>query len=268
MNALLSAIGLLTVLPIDGRPISGQPISGQPGRGRFDRRSAAAMLLWAPVAVLPIAILVAAVSWGGRILQLPALVAGLIGFSLLALGTRALHLDGLADTVDGFGSGWDRDRALSIMRSGDIGPMGVVALIIVVGLQAYGFGALAGNLSGAVTVAVIICLSRTALVFGCSRPVPSARPDGLGAMVAGSVAVPAVVIIGLASIVILAAVAALDHGMPGAPVGVTAGLAGYAGCLILIRHAIVRLGGITGDVLGASVEITATIMIIAMLLRY
>ncbi|MBO0811804.1 MAG: adenosylcobinamide-GDP ribazoletransferase [Microlunatus sp.] len=47
-----------------------------------------------------------------------------------------------------------------------------------------------------------------------------------------------------------------------------AGLAGYAGCLLMIRHAITRLGGVTGDVLGAVVEVTATIMTVGMLLRY
>jgi adenosylcobinamide-GDP ribazoletransferase len=226
------------------------------------------MMLWAPVAVLPVAVAVALVSWAARLVGLPALVAGLIGFAVLALGTRAFHLDGLADTVDGFGSGWDRDRALSIMRSGDVGPMGVIALIIVVGLQAYGFGALAGRLPGAITVAVIICLSRTALALVCSRGVPSARPDGLGATVAGSVPVPASVIIALASILIMAGVGSLDHGPTGAQTGVIAGLAGYAGCLVLVRHAVKRLGGVSGDVFGAAVEITATIMVVAMLVRY
>ena len=47
--------------------------------------------------------------------------------AVLAFGTRAMHLDGLADTVDGLGSGWDRERALAIMARGDVGPMGVVA---------------------------------------------------------------------------------------------------------------------------------------------
>lgn len=254
MKALLSAVGLLTVLPVPG--------------SRFERRSAPAMMLWAPVAVMPIAIVVAAVSWYARVLQAPALVAGLIGLAVLALGTRALHLDGLADTVDGFGAGWDRQRALSIMHSGDIGPMGTVALIIVAGLQAYGYGTLAADPPGALVVAVIICLSRTALAICCTRPVPSARPDGLGATVAGSVSVPAVVIIGLVSVVVLAGVGILHRGPSGAQVGVIAGLAGYAGCLVLVRHAVRRLGGVTGDVMGAAVEITATIMTVGMILHY
>jgi adenosylcobinamide-GDP ribazoletransferase len=254
MRSLISAVGLLTVLPVRG--------------GRFDRRSAPALMLWAPVAVLPVAVVVAAVTWAARLLHAPAAVAGLIGVAVLALGTRAFHLDGLADAVDGFGSGWDRQRALAIMRSGDVGPMGVMAMIITIGLQAYGFGMLADDPTGALVVAVIICLSRTALAVGCARPVPSARPDGLGATVAGTLPVPMVVIVALLSVLALAMVGTLDHGPSGAQVGVIAALAGYAGCLVLVRHAVKRLGGVTGDILGAAVEITATLMAVGMILSY
>ena len=66
----------------------------------------------------------------------PPLLAGLVVVAVLALGTRALHLDGLADTVDGLGSGRDRERSLEIMRRGDVGPMGVIALLLVLGGQA------------------------------------------------------------------------------------------------------------------------------------
>ena len=67
---------------------------------------------------------------------LPPLAVGLLVVGCLALGSRALHLDGLADTVDGFGAGWTAERSLMVMRRGDVGPMGVVALIVVLGLQA------------------------------------------------------------------------------------------------------------------------------------
>ena len=54
----------------------------------------------------------------------------------LALTTRALHLDGLADTFDGLGAAGSTERALAIMKRGDIGPMGAVALIVVLGVTA------------------------------------------------------------------------------------------------------------------------------------
>jgi adenosylcobinamide-GDP ribazoletransferase len=255
MRPLLSAVGLLTILPVAG--------------SRLDRRSAGAMMLWAPVAVAPVAVVVALITLGAHRLHAPAQLAGLIGFAVLAFGTRAFHLDGLADTVDAFGSGWNRDRALSIMRSGDVGPMGAIALIIVIGLQAYAFGRLATGPMGAVAVAVIICLSRTALAVCCVRRVPPARPDGLGASVAGSVPVPAAVIIGLISVALLTILGMARHGpIGGVLTGVLAGVAGYAGCVLVIRHAVTRFGGVTGDVMGAAVEITATIMAVGMVLRY
>ena len=67
--------------------------------------------------------------WLARTAGLPPLAVGLLVVGGLALGSRALHLDGLADTVDGFGSGWT-GTLLMVMRRGDVGPMGVVALIM------------------------------------------------------------------------------------------------------------------------------------------
>lgn len=243
LTALRAATGMFTALPVGGASV--------------DRRNAAAVLLLAPLAVLPIAILAAGGIWGLRLLHVPWPIAGLVAVAVLALGTRAFHLDGLADTVDGLGSGWDRQRALEIMRRGDVGPMGTIALIIVLGLQAMAFGALAGDLRGAITVGLCICLSRIALLIACARPVPSARPDGLGATVAGSVPLPVVVIgaaVGLALLVLV-----------GGVTGAVAALAGYAAGLLVITHATRRLGGVTGDVFGAVVEIAATVFAVLML---
>jgi adenosylcobinamide-GDP ribazoletransferase len=186
-------------------------------------------------------------------------VAGLVAIAVLALGTRAFHLDGLADTVDGLGSGWDAERALAIMRRGDVGPMGVIAMIVVIGLQGLGYGALADDLTGAITVAMIICLSRTALVITCARPVPAARPEGLGASVAGSVPVPATVVIAVVGVALLVLV--------GGPAGAVAGPSAYAAVMLLVAHATKRFNGVTGDVLGAAVELAATVLAVAMLIN-
>ena len=73
-----------------------------------------------------------------------------------------MHLDGLADTVDGLGSGWDQKRALQVMRLGDIGAMGAIALVIVIGLQATAIGRVADDLRGAILIGVVVCASRGA----------------------------------------------------------------------------------------------------------
>src|SRR6185436_3831915 len=127
LDALRLSVGTLTIVPSGTIP-------------EIDRRTAARAMIIAPLAVLPLAVVSAAIGWIGQAAGLPRLAAGLLVVGALALGSRALHLDGLADTVDGLGSGWDTARALEIMRQGDVGPMGVVALVIILGLQAASIG--------------------------------------------------------------------------------------------------------------------------------
>ena len=121
---------------------------------------------------------VALLGWLARTAGLPSLAVGLLVVGGLALGSRALHLDGLADTVDGFGSGWTAERSLMVMRRGDVGPMGVVALIIVLGLQAVSIGELIQSAPGALLVGAAVCCSRT-LCLTCVRGVPAARVTAL-----------------------------------------------------------------------------------------
>ena len=90
------------------------------------------------------------VGWVTSAAGLPELVVGLLVVGTLALGSRGMHLDGLADTVDGLGSGWDRDRALKIMRRGNTGPMGAAALVIMIGLQAASIGRVVVDLPSAI----------------------------------------------------------------------------------------------------------------------
>ena len=242
------AIGLLTIVPV--RPPA-----------EIGRREARAAMLLAPVAVVPVALVAGLVGWGAVALGLPGLAAGLLGVAVLTFGTRAMHLDGLADTTDGLGAGVDAERALAIMRTGDIGPMGTAALILALGLQAVAAGAILERPFGWVQLVVLICVSRGALVFGCLTRVPSARPDGLGALVAGSVSLPAAVVTWL--VWIAAALGAAS--LVGQPLWVP--LTGVAAaalvCAWVLSRCIRRLGGITGDVLGALVELSATVLLVA-----
>ena len=182
----------------------------------------------------------------------------------LALGSRALHLDGLADTVDGFGSGWTAERSLMVMRRGDVGPMGVVALIVVLGLQAVSIGELVQDVFGALLVGVAVCCSRVALALTCVRGVPAARGDGLGVAVANSVPRTAAAVSWFAVLLIMAGAAMLSGHSPanGALATVAAALAvGF-----LVYRSVRRLGGITGDVMGAAIEIAFTVMITVMII--
>ena len=246
LDAWRLAVGTLTVLPV-----------APPGE--IDRPMAARAMALAPVAAVPLGLCAAVVGWLGWTVGLPSLLVGLIMVAALALGTRALHLDGLADTVDGLGSGRSAERALEIMKQGDLGPMGAVALILVLGAQAVAFSSVVDGLRGAAAAGLVVCCSRAALVVGCRRGVPAARRNGLAWSVAGTVPLAVSIAVWLLAIVVLVAAADL---LGRWWLGVAAGVVSLATVLVLVGHAVRRLGGITGDVLGATVEIALTVMII------
>ena len=241
------AVGLLTIVPVRPPEAIGRP------------EARAAMLL-APLAVLPVALAASLVGWGAWLIGVPSVLAGLVSVAILAFGTRAMHLDGLADTTDGLGSGKPADRALEIMRRGDVGPMGTVVLILALAMQAVAAGALLGRPFGWLQLVVLVCLSRAALLFGCLRGVSAARPDGLGALVAGSVGRPGAVLSWLVGLAAAQGVATLAGQEVWTPV-VGVALAVLA-CSWLVLRCVRRLGGITGDVLGALVEVAATILLV------
>ncbi len=241
------AVGTLTILPVS------------PPRS-VDRGVAGVAAVVAPVAFAPVALAAGLVGWGlARVL--PVAVVAVLVIGLVAWLTRAIHLDGLADTADGLGSGRPAERALEIMRRGDIGPMGVVTLIVVLGVQVASVAALAGRPWGWLAVATALAAGRGALVIAGRRGVPAARPDGLGAVFASSV--PVVVAAGVWLFLALALSVAAQLSAGRWWLGLLAAIAGAAIAWCLVRTASQRLGGITGDVLGASVEVaTAGVLVV------
>ncbi|MFG1689291.1 adenosylcobinamide-GDP ribazoletransferase [Nonomuraea sp. NPDC049269] len=241
MDGMRFAIGTLSVFPVRVT--------------RVDRVVAGRAMVLAPVLGLVLGL----VSGSLLLLPGPPLLGAALAVGLLAVLTRGLHLDGLADLADGLGSGKPAPQALDIMKKSDIGPFGVMALVLVLVVQV---AALSGLGPAALVTACVT--GRLALTWACRSAVPAARPDGLGALVAGTVRPGAA---WAATATALAAAAALgsaaDHGLGSVaghrlvyvlPLGVVAGL---GAALLLLRHARRRLGGVTGDVLGALVE-TAT----------
>ncbi|WP_460845584.1 adenosylcobinamide-GDP ribazoletransferase, partial [Phytohabitans suffuscus] len=184
------------------------------------------------------------------------LVAGAVTVALAALLTRGLHLDGLADTTDALGSYRSGAAALDIMKKPDVGPFGVAALVLALLVQAAALGALASRPWTATLAAVVTATAagRLAATWACRRGIPAARPEGLGALVAGTVG-PVALAVGTAAVVAVAAAAVPGRPWQG-PVAVAAAL---AASLALTRHVVRRVGGITGDVLGAAIEVTTTL---------
>ena len=234
------AFTTLTVLPVRGGPV--------------DRRAAAVAMSVAPAVGAVLGLVLAAVLWLLREAHAPGLVAAGVTLAAGALLTRGLHLDGLADTADALGSYRRGDAALEIMKKSDIGPFGVAAIALATLIQA---GALTAVRPGAVVAAW--AAGRLAITVACRRGVPAARPEGLGALVAGTVPAPAAAVI---AIVVLGAAAAATPGRAWqGPLAVAASL---VATLLLVRHAVRRFGGITGDVLGAAVEVATTVALVGL----
>ena len=207
--------------------------------------------------VLPVTLACATLGWGLVALGVPAPAAGFLTLGALAWLTRAIHADGLADTADGIGSGRDRDRSLDIMRRGDVGPMGAVTLVLVYGAQAVLLATVLAEPLGWALGGLALASGRLALALGCAAWVRPARGDGLGKAMAGCVpgwllAVAVAVNLGV-GVLVVAAAQALGAGLTwwSWPLALALGAAGAA---VVLGRALARLGGITGDVLGALVE--------------
>ncbi|MFJ4768941.1 adenosylcobinamide-GDP ribazoletransferase [Streptomyces uncialis] len=239
------AFGTLTALPVRVT--------------RWDRDAARSGMLWAPATGLVVgacgAALGGALLLGGAGPPLAAVATVATGAAL----TRGLHLDGLADTADGLGSGKPADEALRIMKRSDIGPFGVITLLLVLLAQTAALGELYARswAHGALAALVAAVTARLALTLTARPGVPPARPGGLGAAVAGTVPLPAAAAL-LTLSATGAAGAAYALGPSDAVRAAVAVLVGCGAAELLLRHCVRRFGGVTGDVFGGVAETAAT----------
>jgi adenosylcobinamide-GDP ribazoletransferase len=238
-----AALGLFTVIPA--------------ADGRFD---AVAATRWLPAIGAVLAVPAAGILLAARS---SALLGAVLAVTVLGLLTGGLHLDGLADTADGLGSRRPREDALAIMRRHDVGPLGVAALVGVAAVQVTALASLGSGWLAAAGLALAVITGRVAVLFATGPGSPAARADGLGALVAGTTPVP---VMAAAAGGLLAAAGAggyLLGGLSLAVRGAAAVLAALAAAGLLRGVALRRLGGITGDVLGALIEVaTATTLLV------
>ncbi|MEW1679700.1 adenosylcobinamide-GDP ribazoletransferase [Streptomyces sp. T12] len=250
-DGLRFAFGTLTVLPA--------------GLTRWDRAAARAGMLCAPVVGLVVGVVAAGTGLVLLLLGAGPPLAAVASVAVPAALTRGLHLDGLADTADGLGSGKPAEDALRVMKQSDVGPFGVLTLVLVLLAQVAALTQAYGGswARGALAAVVSAVAARLALTLAARPGVPPARPEGLGAAVAGVVPVRgAAVAVLLVTGVLVGAGAAL-----GAPDALRAGLAvlvAAGAAELLLRHCVRRFGGVTGDVFGGLAETAATTALVVM----
>jgi adenosylcobinamide-GDP ribazoletransferase len=228
-------------------------------------------LNWFPVVGAVIGLAVGALWWvAGR--AWPPLVAGGVALVSDVVFTGYLHLDGLADAADGLLPPMSRERRLEVMADPAVGAFGAVTLCMVLVLR---FAAFASTMAAPLVVAALWCGSRAAMAV-VTRTSPYARPGGLATAFAAptsdqrpagdrdrrriaGVAVPGLV--GLALTTALAIVGRGTHGVA----AVAAELTAFA-AVVAFAHR--RVGGFTGDVLGAAGVVGETIGLLVLAAKW
>ncbi|MEU7716400.1 adenosylcobinamide-GDP ribazoletransferase [Streptomyces tibetensis] len=251
LDGLRFAFGTLTVIPVRVT--------------RWDREAARGGMLCAPLAGLAVGAAAAGLGLALLFLGAGAPLAAVATAAVPAALTRGLHLDGLADTADGLGSGKPAEDALRIMKQSDIGPFGVITLVLVLLAQVAALTQAydASWVRGACAAVVSAALARLALTLAARTGVPAARPEGLGAAVAGVVPVRGAVIAAVA-VTATAAAAGTLFGPYGVIRTVLAALLALAAAEALLRHCTRRFGGVTGDVFGGLAETAATTALVVL----
>ncbi|MEU4287760.1 adenosylcobinamide-GDP ribazoletransferase [Kribbella sp. NPDC026596] len=274
-DGLRLAVGMLSVLP-----------AGMPSR--VDRVVGGRAMVLAPAVGVLLGGIAAGVLALAQVVQPDAeLLAAVLGVLVVAGLSGALHLDGLADFADALGSRRDRETMLRIMKQSDIGPFGVVAIVGVLLVDVAALTACIQAGFGWQAVLIATTASRLTLPWSCRTAIPGARPDGLGALVAGTVrplTATLTTAAALGAALLLAWLSAPLATPSGAPL--TADqvvsrhspdvllLAGTAAAVLLAvatsfattRRARTALGGTTGDVLGATIELTLPVTLLTLAL--
>jgi cobalamin 5'-phosphate synthase/cobalamin synthase len=239
----LESAALLTVFPVPSRAAS----------------SIRGVLPWAPLIGLALGGIATGVAvLGERWVSSPA--GAVLAVAVLAWLTRGLHLDGLADTADGLGPLRGRERALQVMHQSDVGPFGVVTLVLTLLLQVTCLAALLPVDGGWTALWTAVTVARLAMARTGLPGVTAAEGSSLGTLVTGTVSAH-----WLTGWVLI--VGGLVLAGAGGDLRLSALLAGSAavGLLaaeLLYRRARHRLGGVTGDVMGAMGEVATTVVLL------
>jgi len=242
MRDFLQALSFLTILPVG---------KGLPSGGKTLARSMA----FFPLVGLLLGLLLALGYYLLSSLFAKPLVLWLI-LALLAFLTRGLHLDGFADTMDGLASGGTKEKILEVMRDSRIGAFGVISLILLLGTKYLALDQIL-NPSLPRSLILMAVMGRNSMVLVCYRS-PYARSDGgLGGPFTEHLGVRELVL----SLTSAFLFALLLMGLKGVLVFSGIGLFSFGYRFFFIK----RIGGVTGDILGAANELAELLSLLLLL---
>ena len=243
LQSLWVAVGFLTRVPV-----------GDPSRGGTSPVQMSAAVPWFPLVGLLIGS-IQGLTWLALNELTTALLAAVLSTAVTALITGAFHHDGLADIADAFGGGWSVEQRMEILKDSRLGTYGTSALILAFGTEIAALSSLDP------TTGLRALLTAHVLGRGIAVGAMIVSPvggDGLGA----SYMTELNPVAGLGALTFSVAVAVVLLGLTGLGATIVAAIAGAA----VVMLAINKIGGVTGDVLGAifvmsflAVLITATV---------
>ncbi|MBB4187569.1 adenosylcobinamide-GDP ribazoletransferase [Sinorhizobium terangae] len=208
-----------------------------------------------PLAGVLIALPAAAVAALLIALHMGSLFTAFLVIAVQVLATGALHEDGLGDTADGFGGGRDRESALAIMKDSRVGTYGALALILSVGLRVSALASflpLVTPLGAGLMLLGVAALTRAAMVWHWSR-LPLARSDGVAA--SAGTPDPKATSTALGSAGVIALLLFYAAGIP--VIAVLLALVAFALTVKAFgKIASRKIGGHTGDTIGATQQLT------------
>ncbi|MBU1169440.1 MAG: adenosylcobinamide-GDP ribazoletransferase [Proteobacteria bacterium] len=238
MNAFFSALQFITILPV----------------GKNRPYDAVGMIPFFPLVGLLIGVMLAGFDAMAMTLW-PKDVVAVLDVIFLIVVTGAFHLDGLGDTADGLFSHQSKERALEIMKDSRVGAMGLVAIICGLSLKWAGISSLPGpGWDRAMMLVIVPAFARSSILFGI-RFLEYGRSQGTGKAHFDE----ALTLKGFRWVLI--------------PVGLSLFL-GFKGLLVNLIFVLVvlamvsfykrKMGCITGDMLGAMVEVTESLLFLCL----
>ena len=223
-----------------------------PWRGPADEAALARSMFWFPWVGAVLGLIFWG-AWAGLHRALPAPAAAAVLLTLTVWVTGGLHLDGLADAADGLGGGHTPETALRIMKDSRVGAFGVLSLILGLVLKFSLLLSLATQTSGTRALLLFPIISRWSMVL-LAYLSPYARAEGgLGQAMTLGVSPRVLLGAGLSA----GGLSLLILGAPGLVLFIAAGALVWLGSLYFQR----RLGGITGDILGATNEVVEVLVL-------